>query len=60
MRGSAQLLQGVISDTLDFAKIESGTLSLESSDVNLHKLIKNLVQQFETQATKKGLKFNFS
>ncbi|MDE3274114.1 PAS domain-containing sensor histidine kinase [Pseudoalteromonas sp. G4] len=57
MRGSAQLLQGVISDTLDFAKIESGTLALENSNVNLHKLIKNLVQQFETQALKKGIHF---
>jgi signal transduction histidine kinase/CheY-like chemotaxis protein len=58
MRGSAQLLQGVISDTLDFAKIESGTLALENSTINLHKLIKNLVQQFETQALKKGIHFN--
>ncbi|WP_372765789.1 response regulator [Pseudoalteromonas sp.] len=58
MRGSAQLLQGVISDTLDFAKIESGTLALESSNINFHKLIKNLVQQFETQAIKKGIHFN--
>ncbi|MEI4551640.1 ATP-binding protein [Pseudoalteromonas spongiae] len=58
MRDSAKLLQGVISDTLDFAKIESGTLALENSNINLHKLIKNLVQQFETQAVKKGIHFN--
>ena len=59
MRGSAHLLQGVITDTLDFAKIESGTLMLQESTINLHKLIKNLVQQFETQALKKGIHFKY-
>lgn len=59
MRGSAQLLQGVISDTLDFAKIESGKLVLHPSTINLHLLLKNLVKQFETQALKQGLDFNF-
>lgn len=58
MRDSAKLLQGVISDTLDFAKIESGTLALENSNINLHKLVKNLVQQYETQAVKRGIHFN--
>lgn len=59
MRSSAKLLQGVISDTLDFAKIESGKLVLHPSTINLHLLLKNLVKQFETQALKQGLDFNF-
>lgn len=59
MRSSAKLLQGVISDTLDFAKIESGTLALQQSNINLHKLVKNLVKQFETQAIKKGIHFEY-
>ena len=57
MRSSTRLLQGVISDTLDFAKIESGTLKLELSDTNLINLTKNLVKQFETQAIKNGIEF---
>ena len=58
MSDNTELLRGVISDTLDFAKIESGTLSLERSEVNLFKLINNLVHQFETQALKKGIHFS--
>ncbi|RXF03696.1 PAS domain-containing sensor histidine kinase [Pseudoalteromonas phenolica] len=57
MRSSTRLLQGVISDTLDFAKIESGTLKLELSDTHLINLTKNLVKQFETQAIKHGIEF---
>jgi PAS domain S-box-containing protein len=57
MRSSTRLLQGVISDTLDFAKIESGTLKLELSDTNLINLTKNLVKQFETQAIKHSIEF---
>jgi len=57
MRSSTRLLQGVISDTLDFAKIESGTLKLELADTNLINLTKNLVKQFETQAIKHGIEF---
>jgi CheY-like chemotaxis protein/two-component sensor histidine kinase len=57
MRSSTRLLQGVISDTLDFAKIESGTLKLELSETNLINLTKNLVKQFETQAIKHGIEF---
>ena len=57
MRSSTRLLQGVISDTLDFAKIESGTLKLELVDTNLINLTKNLVKQFETQAIKHGIEF---
>lgn len=59
MRASTQLLQGVISDTLDFAKIESGTLKLELSDTNIINLTKNLVKQFETQALKNKILFEF-
>lgn len=59
LRNSTELLLGVISDTLDFSKIESGTLSLDISRVNLHKLVKNMVTQFEVQATQKGLDFNY-
>ncbi|SFB89396.1 PAS domain-containing sensor histidine kinase [Pseudoalteromonas denitrificans] len=58
MHSSAQLLQGVISDTLDFSKIESGKLELEYSTVNLHSLIKNISKQFEVQAIKNTLTFN--
>jgi len=58
INSSAKLLQGVISDTLDFSKIENGKLELEYSTVNLHILVKNITKQFETQAVKRGLTFN--
>jgi len=57
INSSAKLLQGVISDTLDFSKIENGKLELEYSTVNLHILVKNITKQFETQAIKLGLNF---
>lgn len=60
INSSAKLLQGVISDTLDFSKIENGKLELEYSTVNLHLLVKNITKQFETQAIKLGLAFNVS
>lgn len=58
INSSAKLLQGVISDTLDFSKIENGKLELEYSTVNLHILVKNITKQFETQAVKLGLTFS--
>lgn len=60
LRHNAELLLGVITDTLDFAKIESGTLILNASAINLHKLIKNVVQQFEIEANQKELIFNYT
>ncbi|WP_176365164.1 hybrid sensor histidine kinase/response regulator [Pseudoalteromonas ulvae] len=60
IRSSTGLLLTVISDTLDFAKIESGTIELESNVVNLERLINNITKQFETQSVKQGLAFNVS
>ena len=57
IRSSAQILHSVISDTLDFAKIESGTIELENKTVNLQNLINNIAKQFETLAVKQGLAF---
>lgn len=59
MRSSAHLLQGVITDTLDFAKIESGKLVLEPTEINLFNLLKNIVKQYDSMALKQSLAFHY-
>ncbi|WP_054453564.1 MULTISPECIES: response regulator [Pseudoalteromonas] len=43
---SADLLLGIISDVLDFSKIESGTAELELRPTNVASLAKNIAAQF--------------
>ncbi len=57
VHASAHALLGLIEDILDFSRIEAGKLKLETSDFDLHRLMRDLVLLFEPQADKKGLKF---
>ncbi|KAF7771173.1 hypothetical protein PCIT_a4225 [Pseudoalteromonas citrea] len=59
-QSSANLLLGLISDVLDFSKIESGTLSLDSSEVNLKELIQSISAQFESHTERGKLVFDQS
>ncbi len=59
MRHSTHLLQGVITDSLDFAKIEAGKMTLDETRINLHRLLQNIAQQFETQSIKQGINFDY-
>ncbi len=48
-------LLGLINGLLDLAKIESGKLALETTEVDLRLLIEEVVAQFEIQANAKGV-----
>lgn len=55
MRYSANHLMALINDILDFNKIESGKLELESVPFNLSELVASLEATIAMQAEKKGL-----
>ncbi len=52
---SANLLLSIVSDVLDLAKIESGKITLESSDFRLHELFDYVRSMFREQVSAKGL-----
>lgn len=56
LRFSALSLHTLINDILDFNKLGSGRLQLESIPVNLSKLLRNICSGMELQAKEKGLK----
>lgn len=56
MRNSGHILLKLIENVLDFAKIESGKLTADIVDFDLHKLINNCADIFALQAEKKGLR----
>jgi two-component system, sensor histidine kinase and response regulator len=55
IRRSGQNLLAIISDVLDFSKIESGKLDLEMTSFDLHDLIEDVAESFAIQAQTKGL-----
>jgi two-component system sensor histidine kinase RpfC len=58
LRISAQTLLQLIENVLDFAKIESGKLSTEKVDLDLHQLVRSTLDMFNSQAKMKGLRLN--
>jgi len=52
---SARTLLFLMQDVLDLSKIESGKVSVQVSDFDLHELLKNTVVIMEPQARAKGL-----
>lgn len=48
-------LLSIINDILDISKIESGLVTLEMTDVDLHTLVKDTVEMFELKAQEKNL-----
>lgn len=55
IRSSGEALMSLINDVLDFSKVESGKLMLESRSFSLLPTIRGLSSMFFTQATEKGL-----
>lgn len=52
---SGEALRVILNDTLDFAKIDAGRLTVELIPVNVPKLLAETVQLFESQASQKNL-----
>ncbi len=52
---SATTLLALIEDTLDVAKIEAGKLTIDNVDMNLHALLRSVVELFRADAEAKGL-----
>ena len=55
LRGSAELLLGVLNDVLDFSKIEAGKLTLEKAPTELRPLFHEVGAQVASAAAEKGL-----
>ena len=59
IRHSANLLQALISDILDFSSIEAGGLRLEVDTLVLSELLHGISEQFGLLARKKSLQFEY-
>jgi len=58
IKSSSEALMSLINDVLDFSKVESGNLDLESRDFAILPMIRGLSSMFFTQATEMGLNLN--
>lgn len=58
IHASARTLLTLIEDILDISKIESGKLTLEITNFDLHGLVNSIVTMLGPQAHTKGLKFS--
>ncbi len=60
LRSSGHILLKLIEEVLDFSKIESGKLTAEIVDFDLHSLINSTMDMFAPQAEKKGLRLHMN
>jgi two-component system sensor histidine kinase RpfC len=57
LRGSSRVMLGLVEDVLDFSKIESGKVTLERIDFDLHALVNSTCRIVSAQAAAKGVEF---
>jgi len=57
LRGSSQVMLGLVEDVLDFSKIEAGKLNIEHTDFDLHALVNSTCRIIAAQASAKGVEF---
>ena len=55
MRKSSDLLMAILDDVLDFAKMESGKLSLDHHDFDFPALLRSTIDMYSSAAARKGL-----
>jgi len=60
LRGSSQVMLGLVEDVLDFSKIEAGKLVLERTDFDLHALVNSTSRILQAQAHAKHIEFMVS
>jgi two-component system sensor histidine kinase RpfC len=58
MKNSGHVLLKLIESVLDFSKIESGKLTSETTDFDLHQVVSNSASIFALQAERKGLRLS--
>ena len=58
LKYSSEHMMTLISDILDYNKIEAGKLELAEEAVNLKTFVQNVISQFEGQVSAKGLEFH--
>jgi len=57
IRSSGRMLEGLLNDVLDFAKIESGKLTIERRPFDLSAALASVFDLFAAKADEKGLQF---
>jgi len=57
LRGSSNVMLGLVEDVLDFSKIEAGKLVLERTDFDLHALVNSTSRILQAQARTKSVEF---
>lgn len=57
LRGSSQIMLGLVEEVLDFSKIEAGKLTLERSAFDLHALVNSTSRIVSAQAAAKRVQF---
>ncbi|MGH8708361.1 MAG: response regulator [Burkholderiales bacterium] len=57
LRGSSQVMLGLVEDVLDFSKIEAGKLYLENTDFDMHALVNSTSRILQAQAQAKSVEF---
>jgi len=57
LRGSSQVMLGLVEDVLDFSKIEAGKLYLENTDFDMHALVNSTSRILQSQALAKSVEF---
>jgi PAS domain S-box-containing protein len=60
LRFSSDNLLSLVNDVLDYNKISSGNIELESSPFNLSQLLGSIYANYQTQADEKGLQLNLN
>ncbi|HEY0158418.1 MAG TPA: response regulator [Thermoanaerobaculia bacterium] len=57
IRSSGESLLAIVNDVLDLSRVESGKLSIETTDFHLDDLVESVIEQFSARAAAKRLKF---
>lgn len=59
IRDSANLLHALVTDILDFSRIETGRLALQIAPVDLAALLRRVQSSFKLRAAQKGIAFHY-